>query len=66
MRVPTQDVSVVDLVVRIEKGATYDEIKQTIKDAAAGELKASNLLPVHLWLSADNGVILPLGNLGLH
>jgi glyceraldehyde 3-phosphate dehydrogenase len=39
MRVPTQDVSVVDLVVRIEKGATYDEIKQTIKDAANGELK---------------------------
>lgn len=40
MRVPTQDVSVVDLVVRIEKGATYDEIKETIKEAAAsGPLK---------------------------
>lgn len=30
-RVPTVDVSVVDLTVRIEKGATYDEIKAAIK-----------------------------------
>ena len=33
-RVPTSDVSVVDLVVRLEKGATYDEIKKAIKDAS--------------------------------
>ncbi|KAF1827221.1 glyceraldehyd-3-phosphate dehydrogenase [Dissoconium aciculare CBS 342.82] len=39
MRVPTANVSVVDLTCRIEKGASYDEIKQTIKDAANGELK---------------------------
>ncbi|KAF8317871.1 glyceraldehyde-3-phosphate dehydrogenase [Clavulina sp. PMI_390] len=39
MRVPTQDVSVVDLVVRIEKAATYDEIKATMKAASEGELK---------------------------
>jgi glyceraldehyde 3-phosphate dehydrogenase len=39
MRVPTANVSVVDLTVRIEKGATYDEIKATIKEAAEGELK---------------------------
>jgi glyceraldehyde 3-phosphate dehydrogenase len=40
-RVPTQDVSVVDLTVRIEKGATYDEICKTIELAAApgGELE---------------------------
>jgi glyceraldehyde 3-phosphate dehydrogenase len=38
-RVPTIDVSVVDLVVRLEKSATYDEIKATIKEAAEGELK---------------------------
>ena len=31
--VPTSDVSVVDLVVRPEKGATYDEIKKAIKEA---------------------------------
>nr|P54117.1 RecName: Full=Glyceraldehyde-3-phosphate dehydrogenase; Short=GAPDH [Colletotrichum lindemuthianum]AAB61404.1 glyceraldehyde-3-phosphate dehydrogenase [Colletotrichum lindemuthianum] len=39
MRVPTANVSVVDLTVRIEKGATYDEIKQAIKEAAEGPLK---------------------------
>ena len=33
-RVPTRDVSVVDLVVRLEKGAIYDEIKKAIKDAS--------------------------------
>ncbi|KAI0674745.1 glyceraldehyde-3-phosphate dehydrogenase [Trametes maxima] len=38
-RVPTIDVSVVDLVVRLEKEATYDDIKQAVKDAAAGPLK---------------------------
>jgi glyceraldehyde 3-phosphate dehydrogenase len=39
MRVPTSNVSVVDLTVRIEKGATYDEIKETVKAAADGPLK---------------------------
>lgn len=39
LRVPTANVSVVDLTCRIEKGATYDEIKQTIKTASEGELK---------------------------
>ncbi|KAI5864215.1 glyceraldehyde-3-phosphate dehydrogenase [Durotheca rogersii] len=39
MRVPTANVSVVDLTCRIEKGATYDEIKATIKEAAEGPLK---------------------------
>lgn len=39
MRVPTANVSVVDLTVRIEKGATYQEIKDTIKEAAEGDLK---------------------------
>jgi glyceraldehyde 3-phosphate dehydrogenase len=37
-RVPTSDVSVVDLVVRIEKSATYDDIKAAIKEAASGPL----------------------------
>ena len=31
---PTIDVSVVDLVVRLEKGATYDEIKAAVKEAS--------------------------------
>jgi len=39
MRVPTSNVSVVDLTCRIEKGATYDEIKAVIKKAAEGPLK---------------------------
>ncbi|KAK6211961.1 hypothetical protein LQW54_005488 [Pestalotiopsis sp. IQ-011] len=39
MRVPTANVSVVDLTVRIEKGASYDEIKEAIKEAANGPLK---------------------------
>jgi len=39
LRVPTADVSVVDLTVRIEKGASYDEIKDTIKAASEGDLK---------------------------
>jgi glyceraldehyde 3-phosphate dehydrogenase len=38
-RVPTPNVSVVDLVVRTEKSATYEEIKKTIKEAAANEYK---------------------------
>ncbi|OIW02984.1 hypothetical protein TanjilG_13621 [Lupinus angustifolius] len=38
-RVPTVDVSVVDLTVRLEKGATYDEIKAAIKEASEGSMK---------------------------
>ncbi|RKF75246.1 Glyceraldehyde-3-phosphate dehydrogenase [Golovinomyces cichoracearum] len=39
MRVPTANVSVVDLTCRIEKSATYEDIKAVIKEAANGELK---------------------------
>jgi glyceraldehyde 3-phosphate dehydrogenase len=38
-RVPTVDVSVVDLTVRLEKSATYDQIKAAIKEESEGKLK---------------------------
>jgi len=38
-RVPTQDVSVVDLTLRLEKPAKYGEIMEAIKAAAAGSMK---------------------------
>ncbi|TCD68539.1 hypothetical protein EIP91_010464 [Steccherinum ochraceum] len=38
-RVPTIDVSCVDLVARLEKPASYDEIKAAFKEAAEGPLK---------------------------
>lgn len=46
MRVPTSNVSVVDLTVRIEKGATYDEIKAAIKEAADGPLEGKFKVPL--------------------
>ena len=39
LRVPTVDVSVVDLTVRLEKETNYDEIKKVMRDAAEGPLK---------------------------
>jgi glyceraldehyde 3-phosphate dehydrogenase len=39
MRVPTANVSVVDLTARIEKPATYEEIKAVMKEASEGALK---------------------------
>ncbi|MBE5318279.1 type I glyceraldehyde-3-phosphate dehydrogenase [Pedobacter sp. MR2016-19] len=38
-RVPVADVSVVDLTVRLEKPATYEQIKAAMKAASEGELK---------------------------
>ena len=41
MRVPTSNVSVVDLTARLEKSVTYDQIKEAIKKASEGELKGT-------------------------
>ncbi|XP_074278726.1 glyceraldehyde-3-phosphate dehydrogenase, cytosolic-like [Silene latifolia] len=38
-RVPTVDVSVVDLTVRIEKPATYEQVKAAIKEESEGKMK---------------------------
>ena len=39
LRVPTADVSVVDLTCKIEKAATYEDIKAAVKKASENELK---------------------------
>lgn len=39
LRVPTADVSVVDLTVRLDKETSYEDIKKTFKEASEGELK---------------------------
>jgi glyceraldehyde 3-phosphate dehydrogenase len=39
IRVPSSDVSVVDLTVELNKAATYDEICKAVKAASEGELK---------------------------
>jgi glyceraldehyde 3-phosphate dehydrogenase len=38
-RVPVADVSVVDLTVKLKNSATYEDIKNAMKEAAEGELK---------------------------
>ena len=39
MRVPTSDVSIVDLTAELEKPATIEEIKAAVKEASEGALK---------------------------
>jgi glyceraldehyde 3-phosphate dehydrogenase len=43
MRVPTPNVSVVDLTCRLEKSVTYDQIKEAVKKAADGPLKGTRI-----------------------
>ena len=38
-RVPTVDVSVVDLTVKLAKETNYDEIKKVMREAAEGDMK---------------------------
>lgn len=52
-RVPTPDVSVVDLTVRLEKAASYKQICDAIKEAASGELKGILDYTEHEVVSSD-------------
>lgn len=38
-RVPTIDVSVVDLTVKLQKGVSYNDLCEAVKEASEGELK---------------------------
>lgn len=52
-RVPTINVSVVDLTVRLEKAASYDEIKAAIKKASENEFKGILGYTEDLVVSSD-------------
>ena len=52
-RVPTLDVSVVDLTCRLEKSTTYEEICAAVKEASEGELKGILGYTEDLVVSSD-------------
>ncbi|ORY92253.1 glyceraldehyde-3-phosphate dehydrogenase [Syncephalastrum racemosum] len=52
-RVPNPDVSVVDLTARLQKGASYDEIKAAIKKASEGPLKGILSYTEDMVVSSD-------------
>ncbi|MBQ9314488.1 MAG: type I glyceraldehyde-3-phosphate dehydrogenase [Clostridia bacterium] len=52
-RVPTVDVSVVDLTVNLEKPASYEEICAAVKNASEGELKGILGYTDELLVSSD-------------
>jgi glyceraldehyde 3-phosphate dehydrogenase len=52
-RVPTLDVSVVDLTCRLKKGASYDDIKVAMKNAADGDFKGIILYTEEQVVSSD-------------
>jgi glyceraldehyde 3-phosphate dehydrogenase len=63
MRVPTANVSVVDLTCRIEKGASYEEIKAVVKAASEGELKGEFYLSPYNYL---HNILISIRNSRLH
>jgi len=52
-RVPTPDVSVVDLTCRLEKGASYEDICKVVKEASEGEYKGIIGYTDHEVVSSD-------------
>lgn len=53
MRVPTKNVSVVDLVVELEKNVTVDQVNQALKEAAEGPLKGIMAFSEEPLVSSD-------------
>jgi glyceraldehyde 3-phosphate dehydrogenase len=53
MRVPTSNVSVVDLTCRTEKPVTYEEIKATMKEYSEGELQGKRNHRFADWFHMD-------------
>ncbi len=51
-RVPTSNVSVVDLTVRLSKGADYSDIKALMKEQSEGRLKGILGYDLLLWVYA--------------
>ena len=60
MRVPTSDVSVVDLTVELEKAASYDEICAAMKKASEGELKGILGYTDECVVSTDSNKVLEM------
>ena len=52
-RVPTSDVSVVDLTVELEKDASYDDICAAMKKASEGEMKGTLKYTEEMVVSTD-------------
>lgn len=50
-RVPTADVSVVDLTCRLTKGASYDDIKAAMKAASEGSMKGYLVSEARVFLA---------------
>ena len=53
LRVPTPTVSIVDMVVELEQDVTIEEVNQTLKEAAEGELKGILGFTEELLVSMD-------------
>ena len=53
MRVPTKNVSVVDLTVRLDKPASYDDIKRAVREAADGPMKGIVAYSEEALVSSD-------------
>ena len=58
LRVPTPTVSIVDMVVELEKEVSVDRGKQNIRDAAEGELKGLWATRMNFWYPWITRVIL--------